>query len=74
MTALHRHLEHPLVQRVLSRVLSQGYSAHGLSRVSIVSSSDREHFVRVIAFARVSLFGRGATRWHDTFGEGAFRS
>jgi hypothetical protein len=62
---VHLHLEHPLVQRVLSRFLSQGYSAHDLSRVSIVPS-DRDHVVRVIAFARVSLFGRGATRLHDT--------
>jgi hypothetical protein len=62
---VHLHLEHPLVQRVLSRFLSQGYSAHDLSRVSVVPS-ERDHVVRVIAFARVSLFGRGATRLHDT--------
>jgi SNF2-related domain/Helicase conserved C-terminal domain len=61
---VHLHLEHPLVQRLLSRFLSQGYSAHDLSRVTIVPS-DRDHVVRVIAFARVSLFGRGATRLHD---------
>jgi hypothetical protein len=61
---VHLHLEHPLVQRVLSRFLSQGYSAHDLSRVTIVPS-DKDHVVRVIAFARVSLFGKGATRLHD---------
>lgn len=53
------------MQRVLSRFPSQGYSAHDLSRVSIVPS-EKDHVVRVIAFARVSLFGRGATRLHDT--------
>jgi hypothetical protein len=54
-----------LVQRVLSRFLAQGYGAHDLSRVSMVPS-DRDHVVRVTAFARrVSLFGRGATRLHD---------
>ena len=61
---VHLHLEHPLVQRLLSRFLSQGYGAHDLSRVTIVPS-DKDHVVRVLAFARVSLFGNGATRLHD---------
>ncbi|MEY4549574.1 MAG: hypothetical protein RL685_5769, partial [Pseudomonadota bacterium] len=61
---VHLHLEHPLVQRVLSRFLSQGYSAHDLSRVTIIPN-DRDGLVRVIAFGRISLFGPGATRLHD---------
>ena len=61
---VHLHLEHPLVQRLLSRFLSQGYGAHDLSRVTIVPS-DKDHVVRVVAFARISLFGNGATRLHD---------
>jgi hypothetical protein len=60
----HLHLQHPLVQRVLSRFLAQGYSAHDLSRVTIVRTS-RDSLVRVIAFGRLSLFGPGATRLHD---------
>ena len=60
----HLHLQHPLVQRVLSRFLAQGYSAHDLSRVTIVKTS-RDSLVRVIAFGRLSLFGPGATRLHD---------
>ncbi len=61
---VHLHLEHPVVQRLLSRFLSQGYSAHDLSRVTIIPN-DRDGLVRVIAFGRVSLFGPGATRLHD---------
>ena len=61
--AAQLHLSHPFVQRILSRFLSQGYSAHDLNRVTIVRSSDR--LVRVIAFGRLSLFGRGASRLHD---------
>jgi hypothetical protein len=60
----HMHLQHPLVQRVLSRFIAQGYSAHDLSRVTIVKTA-RDSLVRVIAFGRLSLFGPGATRLHD---------
>ncbi len=61
--AAQLHLSHPFVKRILSRFLSQGYSAHDLNRVTIVRS--RDSLVRVIAFGRLSLFGRGATRLHD---------
>jgi hypothetical protein len=60
----HLHLQHPLVQRVLSRFLAQGYSAHDLSRVTILRTG-RDSLTRVIAFGRLSLFGPGATRLHD---------
>ncbi|MDA7858632.1 DISARM system SNF2-like helicase DrmD [Mariniblastus sp.] len=61
--AAQLHLSHPFVRRILSRFLSQGYSAHDLNRVTILGSNDR--LIRVIAFGRLSLFGRGATRLHD---------
>lgn len=57
------HLQHPLVQRILGRFLSQGFSAHDLSRVTLVKT--RSPIIRVIAFGRLSLFGSGATRLHD---------
>ncbi|WP_437671204.1 DISARM system SNF2-like helicase DrmD [Sorangium sp. So ce131] len=60
----HLHLQHPFVQRVLGRFLSQGYSAHDLSRVTVVRTR-HDALVRVIGFGRLSLFGRGATRLHD---------
>jgi superfamily II DNA or RNA helicase len=58
------HLAHPFVKRVLSRFLAQGYSAHDLSRVSVIPNP-KDAVARVIAFGRLSLFGHGATRLHD---------
>ena len=62
--SIHLHLSHPLVQRVLGRFLAQGYSSHDLSRVTVLQNRN-DSLVRVIAFGRLSLFGRGATRLHD---------
>ncbi len=61
---VHLHLEHPFIQRILSRFRSQGYSARDLSRVTVVPNP-HDALVRVIAFGRVSLFGPGAARLHD---------
>ena len=60
----HLHLSHPLVKRVLDRFLSQGYGADDLSRVCAVRVPD-ESVARVVAYARLTLFGPGATRLHD---------
>ena len=57
------HLAHPLVRRVLDRFLAQGFSAHDLSRATVLVSKDS--VIRVIAYARLSLFGPGAARLHD---------
>lgn len=61
---VHLHLEHPFIQRILSRFRSQGYSAQDLSRVTVVPNP-HDAITRVIAFGRVSLFGPGAARLHD---------
>jgi hypothetical protein len=61
---VHLHLQHPVVQRVLSRFLAQGWSAHDLSRVTVLRNR-HDGLARVIAFGRLSLFGPGATRLHD---------
>jgi len=61
---VHLHLEHPFVKRILGRFLAQGYSAHDLSRVTVVRNR-HDALVRAIAFGRLSLFGSGATRLHD---------
>ncbi len=58
------HLAHPLVKRILDRFLAQGFSAHDLSRVSAVVAPD-DRVIRVVAYARLSLFGPGAARLHD---------
>ncbi len=60
----HLHLQHPFVQRILARFLSQGHSAHDLSRVTVLLNP-KDSIVRVLAFGRLSLFGTGATRLHD---------
>lgn len=61
---VHLHLEHPFVQRILSRFVAQGFGAQDLSRVTIVPD-DRHGVPRVLALGRLSLFGPGAARLHD---------
>jgi len=61
--AVHLHLEHRLVQRLLSRFLSQGFLHHELSRACVLPSRDPQP--RVIVLGRLSLFGQGAARLHD---------
>ena len=61
---VHLHLEHPFVQRALSRFRAQGYGQTDLSRATIVRVAGL-YEPRVVAFARLSLFGRGARRLHD---------
>jgi Helicase conserved C-terminal domain/SNF2-related domain len=60
----HLHLAHPLVQRILSRFLAQGFSAQDLSRATALRNPHDDE-VTAIAFGRLSLFGPGATRLHD---------
>ena len=62
--AVHLHLSHPFVQRLLSRFLAQGFSAHDLSRVAVLSDP-RPGRVRVAALGRLGLFGAGASRLHE---------
>lgn len=58
------HLGHPLIKRILDRFLAQGFGAHDLSRVCGVVVPD-ETVARVLAYARLTLFGPGAVRLHD---------
>lgn len=58
------HLAHPLVRRILDRFVAQGFGAHDLSRVCAVSVPG-ENVTRVLAYARLTLFGEGAARLHD---------
>ena len=62
--AVQLHLGHPLVRRLVARFRAQGVARHDLSRVTLIPTT-REHRPRVIAFGRLSLFGRGATRLHE---------
>lgn len=58
------HLSHPLVKRILDRFAAQGFGAHNLSRRCAVAVPG-ESVARVIAYARLTLFGEGAARLHD---------
>lgn len=62
--ATQLHLGHPLVRRLLSRFRAQGFAAYDLSRVTIIENT-RDHLRRVVGFARLSLYGHGATRLHE---------
>lgn len=62
---VHLHLHHPLVRRLLDGFLAHGFGEHDLQRVTVVRDRKAGQ-VRVLAFGRLSLFGRGAARLHDT--------
>lgn len=61
---VHLHLEHPFVQRILTRFRSRGFAEHDLSRVTVMVNP-HDALARVVAFARLTLFGPGAARLHD---------
>src|SRR5262249_56067654 len=60
---VHLHLEHRVVQRLLSRFLSQGFVYHDLSRACVGQTTDA--VPRVILLGRLSLYGPNASRLHD---------
>jgi ERCC4-related helicase len=57
------HLEQRVVQRLLSRFLSQGFVHHDLSRACLAQSQDA--IPRVALLARLALYGPGAARLHE---------
>jgi SNF2 family DNA or RNA helicase len=61
--AVHLHLEHRFVQRLLGRFRSQGFVHNDLSRVCVVLSDDP--VARVLLLGRLSLYGERAARLHD---------
>lgn len=61
--AVHLHLEHRLVQRLLGRFISQGFVHHELTRACVCMT---EHPIPlVILLGRLSLYGDRASRLHD---------
>ena len=61
--AVHLHLEHRFVQRLLGRFRSQGFVHHDLARACIGVTDDP--VPRVILLGRLSLYGDRASRLHD---------
>jgi hypothetical protein len=57
------HLQHRVVQRLLSRFVSQGFVHHDLSRACLAHSADA--IPRVVLLGRLSLYGKGAVRLHE---------
>ncbi len=60
---VHLHLEHRLVQRLLGRFVAQGFRQHELSRACVLRTE--ETLPKIVALARLSLFGPHASRLHD---------
>lgn len=60
---VHLHLQHRVVQRLLGRFLTQGFMQGQLTRACVYLTD--EPLPKVIAIARLSLYGRNATRLHD---------
>lgn len=61
--AVHLHLEHRFVQRLLGRFRSQGFVHNDLSRVCVAFTDDP--VARVVLLGRISLYGERASRLHD---------
>jgi superfamily II DNA or RNA helicase len=61
---VHLHLEQRVAQRLLARFRSQGFINHDLSRACLAQVADS--IPRVILLGRLSLYGRGAERLHET--------
>jgi hypothetical protein len=62
-SAVHLHLEHRIVQRLMGRFLAQGFVYHDLSRACFGQS--RDPLPRVLLLGRLSLYGEHAARLHD---------
>jgi superfamily II DNA or RNA helicase len=60
---VHLHLEHRLVQRLLGRFLSQGFTQDQLTRACVCLT--RDAIPKVIILGRLSLYGDRAARLHD---------
>lgn len=60
---VHLHLEHRLVQRLLSRFLAQGFLYHELNKACVCLT--RDPIPKVIVLGRLSLYGDRASRLHD---------
>ncbi|NOT26725.1 MAG: helicase [Acidobacteria bacterium] len=61
--AVHLHLEHRFVQRLLGRFRSQGFILNDISRACVVLTDDP--VARVLLLGRLSLYGERASRLHD---------
>jgi len=61
--AVHLHLEHRVVQRLLARFTAQGFVYHDLSRACLAQT--RDAIPRVVLIGRLCLYGPHAARLHE---------
>ena len=61
--AVHLHLEHRVVQRLLARFTAQGFVYHDLSRACLTQT--RDAIPRVVLIGRLCLYGPHAARLHE---------
>lgn len=61
--AVHLHLEHRVVQRLLARFTAQGFVYHDLSRTCMAQT--RDAIPRVVLIGRLCLYGPRAARLHE---------
>jgi hypothetical protein len=61
--AVHLHLEHRVVRRLLGRFTAQGFVHHDLSRACVAHAADA--IPRVVLLGRLALYGPGAARLHE---------
>jgi hypothetical protein len=61
--AVHLHLEHRVVQRLLARFTAQGFVFHDLSRACLTQTKDA--IPRVVLIGRLCLYGPHAARLHE---------
>jgi ERCC4-related helicase len=61
--AVHLHLEHRVVQRLLGRFMAQGFVHDDLSRANVVMTDDARR--RVVLLGKLALYGDGASRLHE---------
>jgi hypothetical protein len=60
---VHLHLEHRVVQRLLTRFRAQGFVHDDLSRACVLETSETKP--RVVLLGRVCVYGDGASRLHE---------
>ncbi len=61
--AVHLHLEHRVVKRLLGQFTAQGLIHHDLSKACLTVASDA--IPRVILLGRLAVYGPGAARLHE---------
>jgi len=57
------HLEQAIAQRLLARLVAQGFGEQGLSRACVLGYADA--VPRVLLLGRLALYGPGAARLHE---------